>query len=226
MSAASVRPCVPHSQLRPSTTRARDRPPSNGSRRQENRASALGLVTHSSMISRRARLWVASLRGGGQGIRIPTGSIVRGEILLRNSLDVLYCNRADTFNELIDPPPAGTYGFRLPHQHGMAKIRILPRCAPPQLGSWPVEAPARTAAHSGAARSHAGRLLRPLRLSRWDSPMRKNKTGRDPFAAHCTRLRRPTNSSGHRPSSGRDENFSRVTGSIRGCREQYESSFE
>src|SRR6185437_11932235 len=63
--------------------------------------------------------------GRGQRNENSDGSIVRGEILFCNTLDVLCRNRADTFYELIDPPPAGADEFRLPHQHGMAKIRIL-----------------------------------------------------------------------------------------------------
>jgi len=61
----------------------------------------------------------------GQRNENSDGSIVRSEILLRNTLDIFCCNRVDMFSELIDPPPAGADGFRLPHQHGMAKIRIL-----------------------------------------------------------------------------------------------------
>src|SRR5574337_811540 len=66
------------------------------------------------------------IRGGrGQRNENSDGPIVRGEILLRNALDILRRNRTDAFHELIDAPPASPDGFRLSHQHGMAEIRIL-----------------------------------------------------------------------------------------------------
>ena len=86
-----------------------------------------GWVTHRSELG----LPVTSRRGGRfwlfgrQWNKNPDGPVVLHEVLLGDALDVFGGDRAYAFQKLIHPPPACANGFRLPEQHGVAKIRIL-----------------------------------------------------------------------------------------------------